>query len=226
MPAGKSFKATLERGAGALEWVIIRVPFDIGKVWGVRGQLRVKGEINGFAFRTSLFPDGDGGHYMCVNKTMQNGARVAPGASAAFRLEPDLDERVVRTPRELEQTLREDKDLAAYVKSLSPSTRKEIAAFVASAKHPETRLRRANQLAERLYQTMEAERGDLPPVLKSALASTPKARAAWEMLPPSHRRQHLLGIFYYRDPESRARRVNKAIDMMIEYAERRSSRKS
>src|SRR5262249_54808556 len=69
----KSFTATLERGAGALKWVIIHVPFDIGKAWGVRGQLRVKGEINGFAFRTSLFPDGDGGHYMCVNKTMQTG---------------------------------------------------------------------------------------------------------------------------------------------------------
>ena len=39
-------------------------------------------------------------------------------------------------------------------------------------------------------------------------------------MPPSHRRNHLLSIFYYRNPESRARRVAKAVEMMLEYAEK------
>jgi len=51
-PAAKSFRATLERMDSPLKWVIVRVPLDVHKLWGKRGQLRIKGEINGFAFRT------------------------------------------------------------------------------------------------------------------------------------------------------------------------------
>src|SRR6185312_11167443 len=44
----KTFTATLERGGDRLNWTVIRVPLDVPKIWGVRGQLRVKGEINCF----------------------------------------------------------------------------------------------------------------------------------------------------------------------------------
>ena len=49
----KSFKATLERLRSNLGWIIVWIPFDVQKVWGSRGRLKVRGEINGFAFRTS-----------------------------------------------------------------------------------------------------------------------------------------------------------------------------
>ncbi len=52
----KSFRATLEPDGTNLKWTIIRIPFNVEKIWGSRGMLKVKGEINGFAFRTSLFP--------------------------------------------------------------------------------------------------------------------------------------------------------------------------
>lgn len=94
-PSAKSFRATLERINSPLKWVIIRIPFDVHKLWGARGQLKVKGEINGFAFRTSLFPRGKGGHILLVNKRMQQGARAVAGTIAQFRLEPDTEERVV-----------------------------------------------------------------------------------------------------------------------------------
>lgn len=80
-------------------------------------------------------------------------------------------------------------------------------------------MRRSEQMAVRLMETLEAER-ELPPILKVALAHNSKARAGWERMPPSHRRRHLLGIFYYRNPESRARRVAKAVAKMEEYAEK------
>lgn len=43
-----AFEAVLERTGDRLNWTVIRVPLDVGKLWGTRGQLRVKGEINGF----------------------------------------------------------------------------------------------------------------------------------------------------------------------------------
>ena len=63
-----------------MNWTHILLPFDSVKAWGIRGVLRVKGEINGFQFRTSIFPTGDGHHMMVVNKQMQKRGRVTPGA--------------------------------------------------------------------------------------------------------------------------------------------------
>lgn len=217
----------LERTGDRLRWVIIRLPLDVHKVWGVRGQLKVKGEIRpagstavGFAFRTSLFPTGKGYHFMMVNKQMQAGAGVQPGMTAHFRMEPDTEERIVRVPAELARALTASKRLEKYYASLNYSTRREIAKWIGEAKQAETRRRRAEQMAVRLMETMEAERGDLPPVLRLALERNPKARAGWERMPPSQRRFHLFGVTYYRNPESRARRVQKAVEEMVEYAEK------
>jgi hypothetical protein len=84
--------------------------------------LRVKGEINGFAFRTSLFPSGDGHHYMIVNKQMQKGGRVRPGMQAQFRLEPDREKRTAPSCPELERALRSSKRPQKFFQSLTPST--------------------------------------------------------------------------------------------------------
>src|SRR5579864_3224992 len=104
----KSFRATLERIQSRLGWTIIRIPFDVGKTWGTRGQLRVKGQINGFAFRTSLFPARGQGHILLVNKRMQKGGDARQGISAQFHLEPDLEERVAIVPPELKRYFKED----------------------------------------------------------------------------------------------------------------------
>lgn len=78
-PSSKKFTATLERMPGRLGWTIVRVPFDVSKLWGSRGALRVRGEVNGFEFRTSLFPTGRGTHYILINKKMQKGGGCPRG---------------------------------------------------------------------------------------------------------------------------------------------------
>src|SRR5437868_8755194 len=218
-PIAKSFRAPLVRKPGRLNWVVVRVPFDAAKVWGKRGQIKIKGEINNFGFRTSLFPDGQGNHYLLVNKKMQKGGGVPPGEVASFRLEPDTEVRSVEVPRELERAMRQDRQLHKFYESLNYSTRREIAKVVSGGKQAETRARRSEQMAERLMETMEAER-ELPPVMKATLARNPQARAGWERMPPSLKRGTLLGIFYYRNPESRARRLEKAIGLMLEQAQK------
>ena len=59
-PISRTFPAVLTRTGNSLNWVVIHLPFDAQKIWGTRGQIRVKGEINKFAFRTTLFPTGTG----------------------------------------------------------------------------------------------------------------------------------------------------------------------
>jgi uncharacterized protein YdeI (YjbR/CyaY-like superfamily) len=229
MPASrtssKTFEAVLERGANNLGWTIIRIPFDAAKIWGKRGQLRVSGEINGFAFRTSLFPDGKGGHSLLVNKTMQKGAHVRVGLKARFRLEPDSAPRPLVMPEELAVLLRQSQRLKKFYESFNPSTKRDIARLISGIKSSVARKRRVEQFAERLLETMEAER-QLPPLIERSLAQNPLAREGWKLMPPRLRRSHLLGIFGYRSPESRARRLEKAIQEMVTYAEKRAGRQS
>jgi len=221
-PVAETFEAVLERSGDGLNWTIIRVPVDVAKVWGARGQLRVKGEINGFPFRTSLFPNGKGGHILMVNKKVQAGAKTVPGVKARFRLEPDLEVREVSEPEELLRVLRQSKALEKFYRSLSYSNRREIAKRIGEAKHAETRRRRSEQMAEHMMLVMEGER-ELPPVLQAAFNRNPRARAGWELMPPSHRRWHLFGIFGYRSPESQARRLAKAVEEMLEYSQKRAT---
>ena len=218
----KTFKATLERLRGNLGWVIIRIPFDVEKVWGARGRLRVKGEINGFAFGTTLFPSHYSSirallptarsfHMLLVTKRMQTGGLTRAGSTAQFRLEPDLEAPKAILPAELKRSLSQDRSVKRWFDALSFSIRKWICDQVAQPKGAEARARRAERIAEQLFATMEAER-ELPPILRAAFARDPRAFAGWQTMTPTQRRLSLLSIFHYRNPESRERRITKMLE--------------
>jgi uncharacterized protein YdeI (YjbR/CyaY-like superfamily) len=223
MQASRSFQATLERLRSNLGWVVIRIPFNVQKVWGTRGMFRVKGEINGFAFRTSLFPTRKGEHFLLVNKKMQAGAHASEGTHAEFLLEPDTAERVVAVPAELKRILAEDKTFRRWFDALSYSIRKWICDWVTQPKSTASRVRRAEQVAEQLFSAMEAEQ-ELPPALKLAFSSDPRALEGWSLMSSSHRRGQLIAIFYYRSPEARARRIDKVVAEAIALAEKKSAK--
>jgi uncharacterized protein YdeI (YjbR/CyaY-like superfamily) len=214
-PAIKTFDAVLERTPDRLRWVIACLPFDAAKIWGKRGQLRIKGEINGFPFTGTLFPTGSGTHFLIVNKKLLAGGKTAAGLTAKFRLQPDTTPRPAVPPaKELLRELGQSKRLLKFFESLNPSRRNEIAKWIAQCKTSEARTRRSQQIAERLMETMEAER-ELPPIMQLAFRQNPRAAEQWACMSPSHRRAHLFRIFYYREPEARARQVAKAIEEML-----------
>jgi uncharacterized protein YdeI (YjbR/CyaY-like superfamily) len=224
-PAAKLFEARLERLRSRLNWIIIYVPFDAASVWGLRGQIRVKGEINGFAFRTSLFPTREGRHFLLVNKRMQKGAQAFEGSAARLQIELDTEERTVAAPRELKPILSEDRSLRRWYDRLNYSTRNDIAKWVTEPKSAAARARRAEQIAERLLNVMEAEH-ELPPVLTRAFARQPRAREGWNNMSVSRRRGHLFGIFYYRTPDAQGRRIDKMLEDADAFAEKMSRKKT
>jgi uncharacterized protein YdeI (YjbR/CyaY-like superfamily) len=219
----KTFTTQLEEGGKPLHWVIARIPFDIEKAWTVRKRLRVRGEINGFPFRTSLFPvPGGEGHMLLVNKKMQTGARTRRGEKVRITLEPDFEERKVVMPAELARALKEDRQLRKWFDSLSEYTRRMLCSMVSEGKSPETRERQAQRTAERLLLTMEGEL-ETPPILKAAFARQPMAEVGWKAMTAAQRRGHLLGIFYYQSAEARERRAAKAIDEALKAAKNGTS---
>jgi uncharacterized protein YdeI (YjbR/CyaY-like superfamily) len=223
-PAAKRFKARLERMRSRLNWIIVHVPFDAAKVWGLRGQIKVKGEINGFAFCTSLFPTREGRHFLLVNKRMQKGARAFEGSVARLQMELDSEERTVAILDELTRLLNQDRSLRRWYDELNHSTRSDVAKWITEPKSAEARVRRAEQLAERLFSVMEAER-ELPPILQVAFARHPRAREGWDAMSVARRRGHLFGIFYYRTPDAQARRVDKMLEDATALAEKVNDKK-
>ncbi|MGB8032122.1 MAG: YdeI/OmpD-associated family protein [Terracidiphilus sp.] len=218
----KSFTALLEPDGTALKWVIARVPFDIAKAWPLRNGRRVRGEIAGFPFRTSLFPDARrGGHILLVNKKMLSGSSSRVGSRVRIWIEPDLAERPVTLPHELVRALNADRQLRRMFDSMSPSVRREIGKWASEPKTPAARQKRAEKMAERLMQAMEGEH-DPPPVLRALFLRHPGSREGWFALTPNQRRNHLLGIFYYETAEARERRAAKAIEAALHAVRRKS----
>jgi uncharacterized protein YdeI (YjbR/CyaY-like superfamily) len=85
-------------------------------------------------------------------------------------------------------------------------------------------MKRAEQMAERLLATMDAEI-ELPPAIQTAFRRSPKARTAWEKMTPLQRRNQLLAVFYYQTPDARQRRIDKIITTLLE-ASAKSERSS
>jgi uncharacterized protein YdeI (YjbR/CyaY-like superfamily) len=184
---------------------------------------RVTVEVGGEVFRTSLFggsrvPGSETfgarrreGYFLLVNKQMQRAAGAGVGALVDFAVAPDLEPREAELPDDLAALLDDEPGLRAWYDSLSEYMRREIGKWVVGVKSEEARMRRAQQMAERLLATMEGER-ELPPVIAAAFRSRPKARAGWAKMTAAQRRGELMAVFYYQTPEARLRRVEKLCD--------------
>src|SRR5687768_17026063 len=101
----KRFGGKLESVGPTGAWTKLNIPFNIEKEFGSRGRVSVKGTINGFAFRTSSFPNGDGTHHMMVNKAMQQGAKAKPGDTVRLTLARDDEPTGIDIPPKLKRTL-------------------------------------------------------------------------------------------------------------------------
>jgi len=209
--AAKKFKAVLESLGPGLGWTIARVPFE-PSVWKQMVRLRVRGTVNGFEFRTSLFPFTGGGYFLLVNKAMQRGGDVSLGAMAEFTLEPDMEARAAELPEELAVLLDDEPGLREWYEELSEYTRREMGKWVLGVKSDEARMRRAEQAAERLLAAMEGEK-ELPPVIAAAFRRRPKAKAGWAKMTVTQRRNELMAVFHYQTPEAREKRVGKLCEM-------------
>ncbi|MEP7235555.1 MAG: YdeI/OmpD-associated family protein [Ignavibacteriota bacterium] len=207
--------------APELKWRVLDVPFDAKKIFGKGGNIPIVGKVNGFEFRSSLFPRKNGPHFLLMNKTMQKEAGVMSlGDEVHVEIKLDTKERTVGISPELKKILAKEKGMLKYYEGFSYSMRKYFSDHITQAKAEPTRKKRVEELAIIL---MEMREGEIhpPPILEAEFAHNPKARQGWEKMSPSNKRSHLWGIFYYKQPDSRRRRLMKAIDAMVEYAKKR-----
>lgn len=208
----KRFQATLVPLNDGLGWVVAWLPFNAASAWKKMIRMRVTVEVGGEVFRTSLFASAQRkGQFLLVNKSMQRAADARVGDAVEFVIAPDLEPRPAELSDELASLLDDEQGLRAWYDELSESMRREIGKWAMEPKSDAGRMRRAEQMAERLLAAMEGER-ELPPIIAAAFRQRPKARVGWNRMTPTQRRGGLLAVFYYQTPEAQLRRVQKLCD--------------
>ena len=141
MAKTKRFRAVLEKDTDSSA-TAIAIPFDVEKAYGARGRVPVRGTLNGFAFRSSVFPMGGGCHWLVVNRDMREGAKIKAGETISVVMERDDEPRVITPPEDFARALAANKAALAAWDKLSYTHRKEYARAIEEAKKPETRARR------------------------------------------------------------------------------------
>ncbi|MBV8279548.1 MAG: DUF1905 domain-containing protein [Verrucomicrobia bacterium] len=139
----------IARGPGNA-WTFLPIPFDVQKAFGSKARVPVVGTINGFPFRNSLMPEGDGTHAMMVNKELQKGAKAIAGDTVAVVIGLDKTPRSVPIPDDLKFLLAEHKPAETAFTGLAYSHKKTFLDWIDSAKKPETRSKRLLETIEML----------------------------------------------------------------------------
>src|SRR3979411_166853 len=125
------------------KWTIVRLPEKASTKLPSRGQVAVQGTINGHEFKTVLEPDGSSGHWMRVDRELQQTAAVSAGDIATLEIESINDWPEANLPRDFETALaaapQNSQDLW---KDITPMARWEWVRWVNATRNPDTRKRR------------------------------------------------------------------------------------
>ena len=135
----QEFDATLTAKGPGGAWTFLPIPFDVQAVFGSKGRVAVAGTINGFAFRNSVLPEGDGTHSMMVGKPLQAGADAKAGDVVHVVMRRDDEERSVEVPEDFAAALDSHAQAGTVFTTLTPAQKKEYVEWIVSAKQASTR---------------------------------------------------------------------------------------
>jgi hypothetical protein len=125
------------------KWTILRLPEKASRSLPSRGQVAVQGMINGHGFATVLEPDGYFGHWMILNRKLQQTAALGAGDTATLEIESCPDWPEPNVPKDLESALAAaPQKIRDLWKEITPMARWEWVRWVNATQNPDTRKRR------------------------------------------------------------------------------------
>lgn len=148
------FSATLLRPkatAKAVSWTFLTLPRQASERLPSRGQVSVEGTMNGMALRATLEPDGQGGHWLKVDRKTREAAGVEAGDAVALEIAPVAEEPEPKVPPDVRKALASAPPKARQAWSdITPKARRDWIQWITSGKRAETRALRIGKACDML----------------------------------------------------------------------------
>ena len=115
-----------------------------------RDVTMVEGTINGFPFRAALEPDGNGSHWLRINKALQGAAGADVGDTVTVEITRVGEEPECRVPADLRKALEAAPPALDVFTRITPMARRDWVLSIISVKQEETRKRRLEMTCDML----------------------------------------------------------------------------
>ena len=147
-----TFKAKLSRPAApkGAAWTFLVLPAAASKKLPTRSMVTVDGTIAGEPFQATLEPDGQGSHWLKVEKELCEAAGVAAGDNVALEITPVEKEPEPKVPADLKQALAGNAAAKATWVDITPVARRDWVHWITSGKKAETRAKRIAAACDKL----------------------------------------------------------------------------
>ncbi|HXH62132.1 MAG TPA: YdeI/OmpD-associated family protein [Fimbriimonadaceae bacterium] len=147
------FEAKICRPTGEPKalWAFLRLPQEESDKLPARSMVSVEGTFNGVEFWTTLLPDGDGGHWMKVEKALLAKSRAKPGDTVALEFVPMAKEPEPKVPADFKMALAGAGATALETwSSITPMARRDWIFWIVSGKKAETRAKRISVALDKM----------------------------------------------------------------------------
>jgi hypothetical protein len=149
------FSATLlspkQTNGKAVAWTFLRLPKEASLKLPSRAMVSVIGTFNGFPFQATLAPDGEGGHWLKVERKLRDGAGAAVGDVVTLEIAPAAIEPEPKAPADFKKALAAAPAKARQAwREITPAARRDYVQWITSGKRAETRALRIDKACDML----------------------------------------------------------------------------
>lgn len=123
-------------------WLIVKLPKDKSLQLPSRGQVMLKGTINGVELHAPVEPDGNGSHWLHVDTKLQKALDVQAGDVVTLEIEATKDWPEPAIPADVAATLKANPDVQKLWDAVTPMARWEWLRWIGSTKNEATRANR------------------------------------------------------------------------------------
>ena len=139
------FKTTVTKSGTK---VFITIPFDPNDVWGIKQRHHITGSVNGYPVRGSLGSDGTQ-FFLPLGAAWRRGCGLEAGTAVEVILSPEGPQSEQLSP-DITEALEAEPEAKAFFDALATFYRNTYIKWIESAKRPETRSTRINEMIELL----------------------------------------------------------------------------
>ncbi len=143
-----SFQSKLERIATDMEYFALSVPEKISRALGTKGPVPVYAQVNDSTpFLVSLFPVGEGRHYIRVKASVRKETEIKEGDRVRVQITVRDRTTEISIPKDLMSALRSEGVIDEF-KALPIGKKSYLLRLIEQAAKPETREKRIQNAVE------------------------------------------------------------------------------